>query len=190
MASSASVTMAHGAHLERGGLRLTRRIRVTLLIPNGDALLLARESAEPGRSAAEVGPDDETIWQLPGGGLDPGESICDCAVREAREETGLVVEPQRIVYLREYYEPARPYDELAVWLLARVTGGRLAVPPDEHVIELRYLSRAEASAVRIVHWHDLPELWEDLTRGFPAFRHLGVQRLEKGIRTSRTTFPG
>jgi hypothetical protein len=42
----------------------------------------------------------------------------------------------------------------------------------------------------LVHWHDLPELWEDLTRGFPAFRHLGVQRLEEGIRTSRTTFPG
>jgi 8-oxo-dGTP pyrophosphatase MutT (NUDIX family) len=35
-------------------------------------------------------------WVTPGGGIDPGESALDAAVREVAEETGLVVEPARL----------------------------------------------------------------------------------------------
>ena len=35
---------------------------------------------------------DNDLWALPGGGMDLGESIVGCAVREVKEETGLDVE--------------------------------------------------------------------------------------------------
>jgi 8-oxo-dGTP pyrophosphatase MutT (NUDIX family) len=35
-------------------------------------------------------------WELPGGGIDPGESYLEAAVRELREEAGLVLEPAQI----------------------------------------------------------------------------------------------
>ncbi|MEV0811032.1 NUDIX domain-containing protein [Micromonospora sp. NPDC050200] len=37
-----------------------------------------------------------TWWELPGGGMDPGETYAETAVRELREETGFVVGTARL----------------------------------------------------------------------------------------------
>lgn len=44
-------------------------------------------------------------WAIPGGFLDWGESVETCAVREAKEETGLSVELKELLYV--YSDPAR-----------------------------------------------------------------------------------
>jgi 8-oxo-dGTP pyrophosphatase MutT (NUDIX family) len=44
------------------------------------------------------------LWGLPGGSIEPGESITEAAVREMKEETGLTVEITRL--LGVYSKPA------------------------------------------------------------------------------------
>lgn len=40
---------------------------------------------------------DNGLWCLPGGKMEPGESIQECCRREVLEETGLIVELKRLV---------------------------------------------------------------------------------------------
>ncbi|MDP2837915.1 MAG: NUDIX domain-containing protein [Candidatus Moranbacteria bacterium] len=41
--------------------------------------------------------EDHPSWALPGGKLEPGESLTDCLIREMKEETGLDVQPQKLI---------------------------------------------------------------------------------------------
>jgi len=41
--------------------------------------------------------DDNRQWGLPGGSVEPGESVRTAVIREVREETGLDVEPLRLI---------------------------------------------------------------------------------------------
>lgn len=46
-------------------------------------------------------------WALPGGYVDEGETFLEAAVRELREETGLVVKPENMVFVGIYDDPSR-----------------------------------------------------------------------------------
>ena len=44
-------------------------------------------------------------WLLPGGGMEEGETLETCVIREVEEETGYLVRPIRqLLCMHEYYE--------------------------------------------------------------------------------------
>ena len=97
------------------------RIRcVGAIITDGAGrLLLIQRGHEP----------EEGRWSLPGGRVRPGESDPEAVAREVREETGLHVEPGRLVGAVERPAPGGAvfdiYDYAAI-----VSGGQLAAGDD------------------------------------------------------------
>ena len=76
---------------------------------------------------------DHFNWEIPGG-AEIGESIVETALREVREETGLLVEAERTTGI--YYEPA--LDFLHFVFLCRRLDEAAEFRPDAEVTECAY----------------------------------------------------
>jgi 8-oxo-dGTP diphosphatase len=90
-------------------------------------------------------PPLQAQWSIPGGVLEIGEMVREAAVREAREETGLVVEPEDLlgVYdriLRDIEERVQ-YHYVLIDFLCRRIGGELLAASD--AAEVRWFKRDE-----------------------------------------------
>ncbi len=73
-------------------------------------------------------------WNLPGGGMEYGETVDEAVCREVREETGLEVKVERLVGV--YSKPQK--QEVVLTFLCQVIGGTLQ--PTEETRESRYFA--------------------------------------------------
>jgi ADP-ribose pyrophosphatase YjhB (NUDIX family) len=86
-------------------------VRVTGVVIEDGRILLLNQDTDTGRS-----------WSLPGGKVEEGEPLDVALVREMREETGLDVEPGRLLYVCDHL-PGNGTHVIHLTFEARRTGG-------------------------------------------------------------------
>ena len=88
----------------------------------------------------EAAPEIYGKWNQPAGHLDPGETLLACAVREAREESGYVVELTALQAI--YNEATAERQRINFCFRARPCGEAEMVDPTE-ILSTRWFSRDE-----------------------------------------------
>ncbi len=109
------------------------RLVVTALPVVDDGVILLRRGIEPGLG----------LWAQPGGFLEVDETVHEAAIREALEETGLIVQPGEIVGFYTRLEAA----VVVLVFEARVIGGAPTLTPE--ALEIRTF------AVDALPWSEL-----------------------------------
>jgi len=92
-------------------------------------------------------------WSIPGGVLEVGELVRDAAVREAREETGLIVEPRELLGVFDRVlrnaEGRVQYHYVLIDFLCRRAGGDLLAASD--AADVRWFSRDQLPGLGLAH---------------------------------------
>lgn len=150
---------------------MNHRISAGALVFHEDRILMVRHYRQ----------DRYDFWVAPGGGVQDGEDARSAAAREALEEAGVLVEPQKIAVIEELENPHEKGCKL--WFLCEMKGGELSTEPAsaerEGIVDVQFLSRRDlASKVAFPPIVNDDDFWDSVACGFPEVKYLGLNQME------------
>ena len=108
-------------------------IVVLALIEKQGRYLLIEESKQPVCGT----------WNLPGGHVEPGETLVDAILREVREEAGVEVSLDGLMFMDHLPARSHEADRLRFVFRATARSQPLKSEPDEHSARASWVERAE-----------------------------------------------
>jgi ADP-ribose pyrophosphatase YjhB (NUDIX family) len=118
------------------------------LVPAASAIVLD----EAGRILLHKRTDNE-YWSIPGGAMEPGETIAETIVREVREETGIEASVEKLLGVYSNPRHVSVYDggevrrQFSVCFLCHAVGGELRTSTESS--EVRFVEMAETGDLPI-----------------------------------------
>ena len=138
--------MAQYAYGERIGRTAQLKLGCAAIIPDdtGKHIVLTRRT-------------DNGRWCLPGGAMDPGESLEECCRREVWEETGLIVHVARPIGISStphrvtYDADGHRWQTVSATFLTAMTGGTLGLSDD--TTDVGFFSLEERAQLDLIDPH-------------------------------------
>ncbi|MCC6801432.1 MAG: NUDIX hydrolase [Anaerolineae bacterium] len=122
------------------------KVAVVVFITDGDCVLLVQRSGDPGKG----------LWALPAGFVDADEDPRAAAVREVNEETGLIVEVDRLLELL-HRPDTHGLADIVIAYGAHITGGVLQAGDDAEAVA--WFARDHLPEMALATTHLLIRRW-------------------------------
>jgi 8-oxo-dGTP diphosphatase len=86
----------------------------------------------------------ESYYTLPGGAVEEGETLQQAAIREVKEETGLDVEVDGILMIREDFFEERGHHAVFFIFTGRIVDGRISISHPDEIEEVAWMETEKA----------------------------------------------
>jgi len=112
---------------------------------------------------------DNGLWCLPGGKMEPGESIEECCQREVFEETGLEIRTRRLIGVYSNRDQLVVYPDghkvqiVVLSFEAEVTGGNLGLSDETTAAAFDTLQEMESMPMHGRHMGRVKDAFENLS---------------------------
>lgn len=132
------------------------KVRATGLFVQDDAILLVKQVLR-----------ERSRWNLPGGGLEVGETLGQCLVREMGEETGLRIEIGELLYVCDRFKELHAH-VLDISFLVTCPGGDVRMRSSVHTGD-EHLDAVRMVPLDRLEQHGFSSKFVKLVReGFPG----------------------
>lgn len=149
---------------------MPHRISASVIVEHQHRVLLVRH----------VRPGKYDFWVAPGGGVQGSETLSAAASREVREESGLEVVTEELLYIEELIQPDTRHCKF--WFRGRLIGGELSVAAPEakaeYITEAAWLSRDELQGKPVFPPVLESIYWESSSPCNSGPKHLGIRHME------------
>lgn len=108
------------------------RIRIALVILKDNKILLLQHYK-----------NGKKYWLLPGGGLQYGETIENCAIRELKEETNLDIKLNKLLLISESIPPDKHRHIVNLYFQAIIISGKLKLGAEKPLNDIRFFELSE-----------------------------------------------
>jgi 8-oxo-dGTP diphosphatase len=136
------------------------RIGVGICIIKEDKILLGKRLNSTGAGS----------WAFPGGHLEFGESVAECAARETMEETGLVISNIRFVSIEEDFFKEHNKHYVVLMMAADWVQGQAQLMEPDKCEQWQWFS-----------WDNLPSLLMRVLKRLPAMKNSYLQKNDHSL---------
>jgi 8-oxo-dGTP pyrophosphatase MutT (NUDIX family) len=123
--------------------------------------------------------DGTTYLVGPGGGALINEGVYQAAVREVREETGLEVIPQKVLFVEDLL--SRRHRIVKIWFLCNLVGGQLARTQgalEEGITDVAWYSKGQLLNEVVYPLGILSYDWKAFARHNWEAKYLGLREID------------
>ncbi|KQL18221.1 NUDIX hydrolase [Cytobacillus solani] len=113
-----------------------KRVDVTYVLlfdDQGENVLMVKNKGE-----------NSSYYTLPGGAVEPGETLEEAAIREVKEETGLDVEIDGVFSVSEAFFEERGHHVIFFTFRGKIIGGEMNISMPEEIEELTWMDSQKA----------------------------------------------